>query len=292
VDKVPLGVGNELEPTLARLVRAGRTQLVLGLREILDEPVSAVREWESMGSTQAITDYYDAVWVYGDRAVYDPVVEYGLPRAVADKISYTGYLGHGRSTPTGPPRSGACPPPADPYVLCLVGGGQDGFALAETFARSAMPVGHRGVVLTGPFMSPEARQRLHDAAASAGSGVTIHPFVPNAEDFLAGAAAVVSMAGYNSACEILATATPALFVPRDRPRAEQLIRATRLAELGLADMVELDLLAPSTLQDWLAAAVITSPHGVNRTSSGVDLGGLQAVPALAAQLVHGVRHAA
>jgi predicted glycosyltransferase len=290
VDKVPLGIGKELEPALERLVRAGRTHIVLGLREVLDEPVSAVREWQSMGSTQAITDFYNAVWVYGDQAVYDPVAEYGLPSSVAEKVSYTGYLSHGRSTSLGEPLAAACPPPKDPYVLCLVGGGQDGFALAEIFVRTALPPRHRGVVLTGPFMTPEARRQLRHAAGD--WDVTIHPFVPNAEDYLAGAAAVVSMAGYNSVCEILATTTPALLVPRTRPRAEQLIRATRLAELGLADMVEIDRLDSRGLERWLAAAVTTGCHAANRASSGVNLQGLRTVPGLVARLVNGLGRAA
>jgi predicted glycosyltransferase len=209
---------------------------------------------------------------------------------VADKVSYTGYLSPGRAAADAAPRSGACPPPDEPYVLCLVGGGQDGFGLAETFVRTALPPGHRGVVLAGPFMTPEARQQLAEAAGD--SAVTIHAFVPNADDFLAGAAAVVSMAGYNSACEILATPTPALFVPRTRPRTEQLIRATRLAELGLADLIELDRLDPALLGRWLTAAVTTSRHAANRASSAVDLGGLQAVSRLVKQLPYGLTHAA
>jgi hypothetical protein len=57
-------------------------------------------------------------------------------------------------------------------------------------------------------------------------------------------------------------------------------------------MVELDRLTPSVLQDWLATAVTSSSHGTNRVSSGVDLDGLRAVPALAAQLVKGLDRAA
>jgi predicted glycosyltransferase len=41
------------------------------------------------------------------------------------------------------------------------------------------------------------------------------------------------MAGYNTVCEVLAAGTPTLLVPRVAPRAEQSIRARRLAELGL-----------------------------------------------------------
>jgi predicted glycosyltransferase len=291
VDKVPLGVRDELRPSLTWLAGTGRTRVVLGLREILDDPVSAVREWEAMGTTQAIVDFYDEVWVYGDQGVYDLVAEYGLPQAVADRIVYTGYLSEGRTTGLRAPRTGACRPPASPYVLCLVGGGQDGFDLATTFVQTPMPPGQQGVVLTGPFMSAAQRREL-DALAAANPDVTVLGFVPNAEEFLSGAGAVVSMAGYNSVCEILATPTPALLVPRVRPRTEQLLRAQRLADQGLTEMVEPDLLQPASLARWLCSAVAGSPQRAVRASSRVDLNGLQLVPALVAALVAGHDRAA
>ena len=40
------------------------------------------------------------------------------------------------------------------------------------------------------------------------------------------------MGGYNTACEILATDTPALVVPRETPTPEQLIRARALRDAG------------------------------------------------------------
>jgi len=54
----------------------------------------------------------------------------------------------------------------------------------------------------GPFMTAAARQQL-SAAAPANTDVTVHDFVPNAEELLAGAAAVVLTAGYSSACKVL-----------------------------------------------------------------------------------------
>jgi len=50
---------------------------------------------------------------------------------------------------------------------------------------------------------------------------------------------IVSMGGYNTFCEIISFDKRALLVPRDRPRREQLIRATRAAELGLVDMLNM-----------------------------------------------------
>jgi predicted glycosyltransferase len=291
VDKVPLGVGGELLPALRTLSAAGGTKIVLGLREILDDPVSTVREWEAMGTTSAIAQFYDQVWVYGDQAVYDPVVEYGLPPVVANKTVYTGYLSHGRIAAKEQGGPAAASGPESPYILCLVGGGQDGYQLADSFARTQMPAGHRGIILTGPFMNADSRLRLRQAAA-ANPALTVHDFLPDAAALVDRAAAVVSMAGYNSACEILATATPALFVPRTTPRTEQQIRARRLTDHGLADMIDVDQLTSPWLARWLAAAVQHCDHGSTRAKTTINLAGLDAVPALAATLVRGLDHVA
>jgi len=47
----------------------------------------------------------------------------------------------------------------------------------------------------------------------------------------------VAMGGYNTFCEILSFDKPALIVPRQVPRREQLIRASRAQELGLVAML-------------------------------------------------------
>ncbi len=45
------------------------------------------------------------------------------------------------------------------------------------------------------------------------------------------------MGGYNTICEILTQQTPALIIPRQTPRKEQLIRAQRLKSKGLLDFI-------------------------------------------------------
>jgi len=92
-----------------------------------------------------------------------------------------------------------------------------------------------------------------------------------------GAAAVVCMGGYNTVTEVLATDTPALVVPRCRPRTEQLVRARRLSDRGLVDDLHPDELGPGVLGRWLADAV-TRPR---RPRTGVDLTGLARIPELA-----------
>lgn len=281
VDKVPLGVAEELVPTLRRLRADFDTKIVLGLREILDDPVTTVAQWNAGAATAAIEEFYDAVWIYGDRQVYDPVVEYGLPDSVAAKAVFTGYLGAGRFVESGAAtESGSCPTER-PYVLCTVGGGQDGVALARTFARTPLPAGHDGMVICGPYMAAGDRASVH-AAAAAHPAMTVCDFVPDLHRRIAGAAAVVSMAGYNSVCEILACSRPALLVPRTSPRLEQLIRAERLSELGATDIMPLDQLAVAGLATWVAEAV-ERRSVVERTN--IDLDGLRRLPSIAERLL-------
>lgn len=281
VDKVPLGVAEELAPTLRRLRAEVGTRIVLGLREILDDPVTAVAQWTASGATAAIEEFYDAVWIYGDQQVFDPVVEYGLPTAVADKAVFTGYLGTDRFVdPTAATKAGSSAPER-PYVLCTVGGGQDGAALARMFARTPLPGSHDGVVVCGPFMAAGDRAAVR-AAAAANPAMQIHDFVPDLHRLIAGATAVVSMAGYNSVCEILSCSRPALLVPRTSPRLEQLIRAQRLTELGATDLMPLDSLAVADLANWIDQAVDRGPVAER---AQIDLDGLGRLPAVAARLL-------
>ena len=285
VDKVPLGFEGELVPALESLRQDRRTSVVLGLREILDEPEVAIAEWEAMGSSAAVTAYYDAVWVYGDRSVYDVVRAYRLPSQVAAKIRYTGYLGRGRGDGTATRRAGTVPP-QQPYVLCTVGGGQDGFDLAQTFVTTPLPAGHLGILLTGPFMKDSQRQRL-ELLSRSNADLQILEFVTNPEDFMRQSAATVSMAGYNSVCEVLTADRPTLLVPRIVPRSEQLVRARQLAARGLVDLLLPEELEPAALGAWLAGAV-GRPVGLRHP---VDLDGLARIPVLADDLCVELAHA-
>lgn len=311
VDKVPLGLKGELLATLTAL-QSSPTQVVLGLREVLDDPIATRQEWLRDESTPTIDRYYDAVWVYGDPRIFDPAIAYGWPQQVTDKIIYTGYLASGRfrvadhaaapqdpfaadteSTRNGPaPRTPALPEPG--YVLGQVGGGQDGHALAEAFIAAVPATGRPGVLLTGPFMAEPQRCLLLRRAAAA--GVTVIDFHPDPAALIADAAGVISMAGYNSVCELLAAGTPTLLVPRVRPRAEQLVRADSLAALHLMARLHPDDLTPTVLADWIAtlpAAGATQNRGEDpHEHVAIDLDGLSRIAGLARDLTGRITHAA
>lgn len=282
VDKTPRGAFDELVPGLEWLRARKKARIVLGLREILDEPEIARREWAHAGADRAIRRYYDAVWVYGDPHVYDPVAAYGFCRAVTKRLVYTGYIDRSRilapSSNNNEPLQVYGIPSDDRLLLCLVGGGQDGFALAAAFTRADLPAESCGVIVTGPFMPAEARDELAALVADR-PHLRLLPFIDEPTTLIQHAAAVVTMGGYNTVCEVLAYAKPTLIVPRIKPRREQLIRAERMHALGLADLLHPDDLTPQALSAWLHR-----PHEPTAARERLDLGALDRLPLLVDRL--------
>lgn len=292
VDKVARGFGGELEGTL-RSLRRGGTRTVLGLRDVLDSPAVTAAEWRSGRTDEAIRDLYDEVWVYGDPVVFDAAQAYGWSWAVRTKIAYTGYLADHVPDPCAVAGGQDNAPPSEPYVLCLVGGGQDGAQLAEAFVESGPPPGHTGVLVTGPYMSPGDRERLVRTSRRR-SDLLVHGFTARARELVAGAAATVTMGGYNSVCELLAAGCPTLVAPRVRPRMEQAIRASALSRMGRLDVLLPHELTPQRIRAWLERAV--APASTTTTTTGepsrshpcrpaIDLAGLSRIPVFAHALL-------
>ncbi len=59
VDKEPTGFRGELLPTLEYLRMRRRTHVVLGLRDVLDEPEVLAAEWDRKGALAAAENLYD-----------------------------------------------------------------------------------------------------------------------------------------------------------------------------------------------------------------------------------------
>ena len=284
VDYLPLGAGRELVRTLEHVRKHGRTRCVLGLREVLQDPETVRRTWSADGTLDAMRDYYDAIWIYGDPAVFDPVREYGVFDGVASKVRYTGYLDQRPRLEFAGTQAAhvlANLPPGR-LALCVVGGGVDGHALAEAFVEAELPPGTTGLVVTGPYMPVELRQRLVQRAQR-------HPrcdvleFVPEPAPLINRADRIIAMGGYNTICEVLSFEKHALIIPRVHPEPEQWIRAQRLRDLGLVEVLHPDDLSPRALTDWLARDLGPLPTHRSR----VDVRGLTRIPTLMAELLNG-----
>ena len=232
VDKEPLGLRGEVRETLEMLKRR-EVPLVLGLRDILDDPAMLASEWKRKNVLPALCDLYDEIWVYGLPQICDPIAEIDLPPSVRRKTFFTGYLKRWASAA---PQPALAEPPFDnPYLLVTPGGGGDGAAMVDWTLRAyendpTLPL--PALLAFGPFMLSDKRAEFTERAARLDNVKTI-TFDAAIERLIEGAAGLVAMGGYNTFCEILSFDKPAILVPRTQPRLEQFIRAQRAQDLGL-----------------------------------------------------------
>ena len=236
VDKEPLGLRGEMLETLRQQKAAG-SHLVLGLRDVMDDPVALAQEWGRKNPIPALTDLYDAIWVYGLPQICEPLAGVELPDSVRAKMQYTGYLR--RSLPESGPGYTVAELAQQPYLLVMTGGGGDGEDLIDWVLRAYeadADIPHRALLVFGPFMPPPVRDMFRHRVEVL-PNVEALTFDARVEHLIGGAVGVVAMGGYNTFCEILSFDKRALIVPREVPRREQFIRASAAQELGLVKML-------------------------------------------------------
>jgi predicted glycosyltransferase len=108
---------------------------------------------------------------------------------------------------------------------------------------------------------------LSDRVASL-PGVQLERFTADFLSYLAAADLSISMAGYNTCMNILATGVPSLVFPFSQNR-EQRIRAAKLAALGGFSLLREEDLEPSRLAT-LIAEVLSSPIKPGRIPVNLD----------------------
>ena len=251
VDKEPHGLRGEVLETLHLLKDRGAF-LVLGLRDILDDPHLLGPEWRNKNVLPTLDNLYDELWVYGLPQICNPLDGLNIPQSVHRKTVYTGYLR--RQLREGAVVSTDFPYLDRPYIMVTAGGGGDGEVMLDWVLRAyendpGQPV--PGFFVFGPFLDPDLQAPFNARIAQLPNVDSI-VFDTHPEALIANAAAIVAMGDYNTFCEILSFDKRALIVPRTRPRLEQFIRASRSQEFGLLKMLVHDAIhdLDANVPDW------------------------------------------
>ena len=253
VDHMPHGAMGELLPALEAMKHSRiHTQVILGLRDILDSPEVTINRWKVEGAYDVIDRYYARILVFGMQDVYNVVEKYQIPESDARKVFYCGYVTNLATVNNAPmirARYLGNKPTDTRLIVVMAGGGADAYPMMSTLI-DALPkvLDHQKCVLaviTGPFMPPDLIADLKRRAAKL--PIFMMESVNDSLSYIAAADLVISMAGYNTSVEILRTRRPAIFIPRAGPSAEQRTRARLFADKHWVDMIDPDELTSKKL---------------------------------------------
>lgn len=261
VDYRALGRDFDLIPALELARANGNCQIALGIWDCDDSPEGIRAQWAPELIERA-AEFYDVAFVYGppasDDTRIDALTAAGIP------VEVVGYV-------SGPPAEAPAADIPPGYLLATAGGGADGFstldALLGAIRLRAIPI--HSVLVTGPLMPPEDVARLRSAAD--GLDVTIFESRGDFRELLFGARAIVSMAGYSTTAEVLASGKPSLMVPRAVPRVEQLNRARRLAAEDRILMLTPHELSAESMREALDELLNRDPCPPERLSGASDV---------------------
>ena len=231
VDHVPSGTYGELLPTLQMLKELDDPPvIVLGLRDIIDAPHVVCELWRKEMTYQTIRKYYDEVLIYGCKDIFDSAFHYGIIEEFPGRVRYSGYVGSPDPVKSREQVRADLRLRRENLVVVTTGGGHDGYPLMQSCLDAIRLIGSNSrfesVFITGPLMDPDQREQLR--AQARGLRARVFTCVEDAPSFINAADLVVTMAGYNSLCEVVSLKRKALVVPRLGPRAEQRGRCDRL----------------------------------------------------------------
>jgi predicted glycosyltransferase len=231
-------------------------RVICSLRDILVEKTDRKKYEERV--LDVLNVYYDALLVHADPRVVDLAETFSRTGAVTIPIMYTGFV---------------CRPAPSPrkhdgrqVIVASTGGGRVGTDLLQTTVRAfrSMPGEKLELrVFLGPFMEDTDRTALM-ASTCGDTRIALREFSNDFPGELAAADLSISMAGYNTCMDILASRVPALVYPFPQNR-EQAMRASRLESLGLlrtlTDLSETSL--AQAMETLLLHPLIPAPNRID-----------------------------
>ncbi|MEO1178223.1 MAG: glycosyltransferase [Pseudomonadota bacterium] len=219
----------------------GKAMILSSIRDIVHPPSGPSKV---AYAKSAIDAFYDGVLVHSDPKLLPLSLSWPDTEGIADKLFYTGFV---------------APDPAEPSdvtraeVIVSAGGGAVGGGLFKAAIEAAARSDRTWRLLVG--RGHEALLDCHRAP-----NLIIEPARPDFRNLLTGAAASVSLCGYNTAMDVLQAGVPAVFVPfDDGNEVEQTIRAKGLSQRVGIEILAGEALSGTTLREKVES-VIAGPR--------------------------------
>ena len=255
----------ELDPVLQAVddKRLPCESVVCSVRDILVEKED--RDKHESRVVKTLNRYFKAVLVHADPQLVKISETFDHFDQIAIPVDYTGYIAPKPSPGAGKRIRKQLKIGKDEIlIIASAGGGHVGAPILESviraFGRLKVKSRCHLKVFTGPFLDQNEFDRLKK---SAGNNVQVTRFTLDFLSYLAAADLSVSMGGYNTTMNILASGTPALVWPFGQNR-EQRLRAGRLADLGAIRVLEDEDLHPDRLavimNQWISRSMRPTIH--------------------------------
>jgi predicted glycosyltransferase len=265
VELYPFGrgqFGHELKPLLTAARRDG-VAVASSVRDILVQRVDPHPYEQKV--VDRMNRYFDLLLIHGDPCFQALSETFSRLEDIRADIVYTGYV---------VPQVPAPAPTAAPTIVASIGGGRFGHELAEAVVAAAPllaeRIPHHITLYTGPLCPPAVAEELR-ARGGGQSNLTVERFTPDLPGAMRQAALSISMGGYNTTMNVLATGARALMLGcANNGGMDQVRRVEALARLGVVEVLTHEDLAPGRLADRIIRALDKEPATPTIELNGVE----------------------
>ena len=243
----------------------GPCKAVCSVRDILVEKDDMQRQVQRVHGM--LNPNFDAVLVHSDPKLVTLDETFPGVEGIKPSVHYTGYVARKPRAGAGKALREEIGIGDEKLIVTSVGGGHIGgnLLLGALNASKLLTETHKHTLcaFTGPYATEEDFARYQDMVADC-DWITVKRFTKRFPDYLDAADLSISLGGYNTTMNLLATDTYGLMYPFQQNR-EQRMRTTRLEEKGIVKMLLDDDLAPEVLKQHMAKGLdrTPSPHGLD-----------------------------
>lgn len=256
VELFPFGrrrLAKEFEALLEHARAAQKRPAILcSIRDVLHPPGRA----DKVAQTEArLARFYDAVLFHGDEVVVPLGASWPVTPSLQRRLRPTGYLRDGERSQTAPSSHDG-----SGEIIVSGGGSSAGLNVSRVaIAAARLTPTLRWRVLVGHGVAETDFLALR---ASPSENAIVERARPDFPALLARAAASVSQAGYNTVLDLAAAQARAILIPfAGGEENEQGMRAARLAERGLARMIEERDLTAASLAATVKVVLVSPKPG-------------------------------